>query len=145
MTVGRSQRHRHALGVVRGDDLDRLLQVVDGALERQLMMRGMGMGLVVVGVGIALLEGGLAGLEAVLQRHAVVVVVKVLEGFEDFLIVTLAKQEKGFVKNQMTGKLKTGIFELLVLITNIFFFSLFFATFFQVGIGFIKISYSLSC
>ena len=63
-----------------------------------------------VGVGIALLEGGLAGLEAVLQRHAVVVVVKVLEGFEDFLIVTLAKQEKGFVKNQMTGKLKTGIF-----------------------------------
>ena len=56
----------------------------------------MGMGLVVVGVGIALLEGGLAGLEAVLQRHAVVVVVKVLEGFEDFLIVTLAKQEKRF-------------------------------------------------
>ena len=110
MTVGRSQRHRHALGVVRGDDLDRLLQVVKGALERQLMMLGMGMGLVVVGVGIALLEGGLAGLEAVLQRHAVVVVVKVLEGFEDFLIVTLAKQEKGFVKNQMTGKLKTGIF-----------------------------------
>ncbi len=45
--------------------------------------------------GVPFLEGGgLARLEAVLERHGVVVVVQVLEGLEDFLVVTLAMKNK---------------------------------------------------
>jgi len=72
--------------------------VVVVGLEGQLMVvGGKGVEVVVRGRrvgGVALFEGGFARLEAVLERHAVVVVVQVLEGLEDFLIVTLAKNKK---------------------------------------------------
>ncbi len=70
--------------------------VIEGLVERQLMVVGKGVVVVVRGRGRWLggVARGLARLEAVLERHAVVVVVQVLEGLEDFLVVTLAMKKK---------------------------------------------------
>ncbi len=84
------------------------MMVGEGVLVGVVRGRGRWLG------GVPLLEGGsLARLEAVLERHAVVVVVQALEGLEDFLVVTLAmkkikikveSREKGYGNKNLKSK-----------------------------------------